>query len=526
MTLTEDRDNCGSCGNECKTDRVCEGGSCVCPDGNIACAGHCIDPLIDPQNCGTCGLLCGPLDTCQSGSCLHRPGPSSDQCGGAARNISLRAITASQAVEVPVFDIGDRTPARNAPLTIGRPLLLRGFVDTEPAFSARTLAARLFLSSKSGESVLYDKRTIAADSSALSLDSTFNFHVAEQELSEDTKISIEIVECQPDSASGPVLSPRAPESGTIGLDLSPSPSISIGIVPVDHQGRLPDTSEANLALYSGALRAMFPLSTVELTVLEPMPSEQEGELNFDLLLARLQDRRLSDRAGPELYYFGFVQPKETLREHCMSGDCTYGIAYQSRTAAFHVALGIEYADQISRDTFVHEIGHNMALGHAPCGTDGDPNYPYAGALLGSIGFDFRNQTLLDPSTTKDIMSYCDPAWASDYTYRTVFAALTSSITVGARRFPDSDPARDFLSILVKNGFARLGPHLASLAQPEESPESAVILNASGSELLETEAYRIQTGDSSLLTWLIPMPDPGAATVVLPDGTRLTLAEGP
>ncbi len=521
--IDTDPHNCGSCGNQCKEGRSCEAGKCVCPEGSTVCSGSCVDLRKNQDHCGECGLRCGPLDVCQSGTCRHAPGPSSDGCGGSARNVSLRQLTWNQGVEIPVY-VDDDEPEPNAPLLAGRPLLVRAFVDVEPAFTRRTLAARLFLSSKeNAQPVYYDKRVIALDSSPLELDSTFQFLVPADALTVSAELAVEVVECDR-SVSGPVLSPRAPKQGELSLELQESPEISVAIVPIEHEGRLPDTSEEHLAPYAEALEAMFPLAKAKLDVLPPLTSGQEGLLDFDALLSRLQERRAADQPGADIYYFGFVRPKATLKEHCSSSDCTYGIAYQTRSSSFHVALGIEYGDRASEDTFVHELGHNMGLGHAPCGTDGDPKYPYPDASLGTLGFDFRSREALDPTETRDVMSYCEPTWVSDYTYRSVFSALSRaqralrSQAMGTL----SEPTRNFLSIRTRDGIARVGAAPLLLEVPEEPPLPGLVLGADDAELLEIQVHRITTGDSPLVTWLIPEPEQDWYAVVLPDGTRAPL----
>ena len=69
-------------------------------------------------------------------------------------------------------------------------------------------------------------------------------------------------------------------------------------------------------------------------------------------------------------------------------------------------------------TVAHELGHNLSLAHAPCGFPGsiDPHYPFADGTIGSWGYDFESNTLVDPSTT-DVMSYCgNPDWISGYSF--------------------------------------------------------------------------------------------------------------
>jgi hypothetical protein len=67
-----DRDNCGTCGNVCPTERTCTGGKCACPSGYTDCSGLCADLKVDAQNCGGCGKACSGEcsgGTCQSSSC-------------------------------------------------------------------------------------------------------------------------------------------------------------------------------------------------------------------------------------------------------------------------------------------------------------------------------------------------------------------------------------------------------------------------------------------------------------------------
>ena len=69
----------------------------------------------------------------------------------------------------------------------------------------------------------------------------------------------------------------------------------------------------------------------------------------------------------------------------------------------------------SEDTIAHELGHNLNLGHAPCGTDGflDPLYPYNDGSIGAWGYRFGANRLVSPYTP-DLMGYCDPYSISDY----------------------------------------------------------------------------------------------------------------
>lgn len=84
-------------------------------------------------------------------------------------------------------------------------------------------------------------------------------------------------------------------------------------------------------------------------------------------------------------------------------------------------------------TFAHEILHqNGVPQHAPCGgpnyVDANyPDYPAFSALpagsIGEVGFDCSTLAAMDPLTTYDLMSYCQPKWISPYNYIKGFQSL-------------------------------------------------------------------------------------------------------
>ena len=63
---------------------------------------------------------------------------------------------------------------------------------------------------------------------------------------------------------------------------------------------------------------------------------------------------------------------------------------------------------------LHELGHSMSLGHAPCGGAGNPDlaFPTPDASIDVWGYDALAGRLVHP-LTKDIMSYC-AGWISGY----------------------------------------------------------------------------------------------------------------
>ena len=90
--------------------------------------------------------------------------------------------------------------------------------------------------------------------------------------------------------------------------------------------------------------------------------------------------------------------------------------------------GVSAGTDTDQQTMAHEIGHGAGLKHGPCnvtGTTVDAGYPAyepydpantPTASIGEYGLDITNGTIHPPTTDKDYMSYCGPAWISLYNH--------------------------------------------------------------------------------------------------------------
>ena len=82
ISLQNDTQNCGACGNQCGFGLFCIAGQCTCQAGFSACPSPfgggnvCINTTSDRRNCGGCGAVCpgGQLGACVAGACTCQPG--------------------------------------------------------------------------------------------------------------------------------------------------------------------------------------------------------------------------------------------------------------------------------------------------------------------------------------------------------------------------------------------------------------------------------------------------------------------
>ncbi len=73
-TTSDDRNNCGACGNRCDNNAICFAGVCrsVCSSPLIVCNNTCVNPVTDINHCGACGTACPTAPANATGTCSAR----------------------------------------------------------------------------------------------------------------------------------------------------------------------------------------------------------------------------------------------------------------------------------------------------------------------------------------------------------------------------------------------------------------------------------------------------------------------
>ncbi|GGM92435.1 hypothetical protein GCM10007092_01870 [Thermus composti] len=231
--------------------------------------------------------------------------------------------------------------------------------------------------------------------------------------------------------------------------------LHLTVVPVVYQGQT-----ATVPDFAQTLWRVWPLKKVLYTTRAPYTftgtlSSTDGN-TWAKLLDELRILRQTDGSGR--YYYGFV--------HVSYPSGIAGIGY----IGYPVAVGWDEPPSAPA-VMAHELGHNFGRYHAPCGTSGDPDYPYPDGSIGVLGYDLAARTLKDPQTYYDLMSYCGPLWVSDYTYEAVQSFLEQKPPL-----PQSLPSEGLLfSGRIRGEEVFFNPPIRLRARPEGKPSSLRLL---------------------------------------------------
>ena len=211
-----------------------------------------------------------------------------------------------------------------------------------------------------------------------------------------------VVEIDPGGALDPGLGVprRIPEEGRLAVEVREMPVLDLTVIPFLWTN--PDSAIIGLVEGMAAdpeghalledTHVLLPVADIDVTAHAPVTSSSNSVFK---LLEQTEAIRVLEGGGG--HYMGM-----------MSGSVTGagGVAHMPGRSSF---------SRPGSGVIAHELGHNMNLGHAPCGGAGgpDPSFPDPRGAIGAWGYDFRRARLV-PTTRKDHMGYCDPIWTSDY----------------------------------------------------------------------------------------------------------------
>lgn len=213
-----------------------------------------------------------------------------------------------------------------------------------------------------------------------------------------------VIEIDPQNTLDPGLgvTKRIPGTGRAAVRVESMPRLDVTFVPflwaLNSDSSIVQLAEGMAADPQGHdmlwdTRTLMPVRDLAVTAHEPVLTTTT---NVNALYAETAlIRAIEEGTG---HYMGIMP------ENVVGGDS--GLAGLGGRVGFSVANGFVIA---------HELGHNMSLVHAPCGTPGDRTFPHVNGSIGGWGYDFRGEGELVSPAARDLMSYCGPPrWVSDY----------------------------------------------------------------------------------------------------------------
>lgn len=322
--------------------------------------------------------------------------------GGSTPNLLIENVYVTQATQ---------SWAGTTSMVTGREALARVFVRAAAVNTARPdVRLRVF-----ANGVLVSTYTIPATPTSVptsinegTLNASWNVRIPSSSVRSGMQI---VAEVDPDNALGEAdrTDNVWPRGGTLSaVSTIDPPALDMRLVPVTVQGLTGNVSESNKDQYLETARQIFPLRELRATVRAPFTSNaavlQSGDDNGAWLtvLNEINVLRVADGAPSTMHYYGVV--KVTYG----SGIAGYG------NQPGRAAIGWDNFPSATAIT-AHELGHNFALAHAPCGVTGTPLYPYSGGAIGVWGWNALSNALVEPTAT-DIMGYCGNQWISDWSW--------------------------------------------------------------------------------------------------------------
>ena len=421
--------------------------------------------------------------------------------------VDLRISPERVLLTVPSFYLNqaNQDPEGSVALVAGRDALLRVFLmGNGPSYFQPSVRAEFY---QDGEEVY--TTTIEAPVEELPVDvdqgqrdNSYNAIIPGHVLQPGVEMVIDIdPEGEVPTADGSVV--RIPESGRMRLDVVGLKTHIQTLVPYhftwrsDEANELPPMWHAAVSEDSSNMRTLqswLPVGDLEANSHEVVYSDIElpGGGGWNRWLN--ENGALWSDEGEIGYYYGVANN---------FGGGTWGIAYLGRP---HASVGFPY-----NRTFVHEVGHDMSLLHAPCGAVAgpDPNYPHDEADIGYWGWDPRDSTLVDASF-KDFMGYCRGFdWVSDYNFERAMNYRVQTEGTQERRLLPPKEQTLILWGVVHEGSAELDPAFLMDMHPTDlptiGPYTLTGLGPNGEERFSFGFTPMQVVDGEGATFFFALP---------------------
>jgi len=460
--------------------------------------------------------------------------------GGTATSTDPFTVTGAATLDLALkswyITQGTQDYSGTVPLVANRDGIFRAFVT---ANEANTATPQVRVTISSGSSITWQTTLDAPGASVPTavnegdMSQSWNILVPGSKLAAGETIKVEV---DPLGAFPEISTSNNSETAT--LNVQTVKVFNVTLVAITSNGLTGNVDTGRtLESWVDRLQRMYPIQNmpggidvqVRSTALETTADLSTGATSaggsgtgWSTCLNDLNTARLADHGGSTRYYFGAVNVNY--------GGGIAGLGY----VGYPAAIGWDKTGRSDGgnypEVFAHEVGHNFGRDHAPCGvTDADTAWPkdaaHANASIGVYGMDVSTMTLKVPSTTtndknyRDIMSYCDPPWVSDYTYKGILNFRSTSslgMVVQANEVaPAAEPTKE--ECLLVSGHIEKGNvvlesvfQVLTVPQPPEAGDYTLeLLDAGGSALVRVpfapvQVADLQEGDAQHFTFTLPL----------------------
>lgn len=407
--------------------------SIIAPDGNAIAV--TASQVLTGLAAGVYGLSAGYVTTQSQTWTPQLSGTSVTVAAGDTASVSVSYTggpATSLDLRIPGVQLIQSTQRADGavPMVAGRDALLRVFVTANGANQAQpSVRVRLFAGGMQVDSLTVPPPTTGVPTSVdtASLGSSWNVLIPAARVVAGMAVQA-VVDPDDGVAETDETDNLWPGTTPQAVTVRSVPTFSLRFVPVKQSvnNLTGQVSNANKAALAEDSRRMHPLGTTNVDVRStfvtgaPVLMANDSNGAWGRILGEVYALRNSD--GFQGDYVGIVP--------VTYGGGIAGLGYLGAPAAISWDKSTSAPGVIA-----HELGHNFGRSHAPCGNPGgpDPQYPYANASIGTWGLDLPALQLKPPGTYKDLMSYCNPDWISDYNYLAVldFRGTAPAVEPGA-----------------------------------------------------------------------------------------------